>query len=81
MARLYGECVAKAEHKPVSKIDFTFEGDTVAALLTLIATKCRRREARLKAVSLSKRLSWREGAWDDNGARRVQLRPMGGRIC
>lgn len=64
LLRLCGECVAEAEREPVSKIGFTFEGGSIAAPLTLIASKCRRREVRLKAVSLSKRLSWREGAWD-----------------
>ncbi|KAK0744258.1 hypothetical protein B0T18DRAFT_448733 [Schizothecium vesticola] len=64
LLRLCGECVAEAEREPVSKIGFTFEGGSIAAPVTLIASKCRRCEVRLKAISLSKRLSWREGAWD-----------------
>ena len=56
--------MAEAERQPVSKIGFTFEDGSIAARLTLIASKCRRREVRLWAISLNKRLSWREGVWD-----------------
>ncbi|KAK1826101.1 hypothetical protein QBC39DRAFT_269753, partial [Podospora conica] len=64
LLRLCSECVGEAEREPVSRIGFTFEAGSITGPLALIAQKCRKREVRLKAVSLSKRLSWREGAWD-----------------
>ena len=59
--RVCHECFADTEP---SKIGFTFEGGSISAPLILVAYKCRRREIRMKAVALFKKLSWREGAFD-----------------
>ncbi|KAK3986397.1 hypothetical protein QBC44DRAFT_311387 [Cladorrhinum sp. PSN332] len=50
--------------EPLSTIGFTFSGGSVAGPLILVATKCRNRDIRLKAVQTLKSMSWRDGAWD-----------------
>ncbi|KAF7549352.1 hypothetical protein G7Z17_g6436 [Cylindrodendrum hubeiense] len=43
---------------------FEFNGGNVASALSLVASKCRHYEVRMRAVQLFRKISWREGTWD-----------------
>ncbi|KAF6839150.1 hypothetical protein CMUS01_04345 [Colletotrichum musicola] len=53
----------RSDPEPLSRIAFTFaEGLTTP--LTVIVSKCRNHDLRMRAARLMASLSWRDGAWD-----------------